>query len=130
MIKLHQQRGMGFASWLMMIAVGIFIGLLGLKVIPVYIEYYEVRSLVDDIATDSSMHQANKRMVHAKLSKYLDVNALDDHIKPNDFKLERIKGGDKRRKLAINYEVREPWFANLDFVAKFNYEKEIGNVRD
>lgn len=130
MIMLHQQRGMGFTSWLMMIAVGIFLGLLGLKVIPVYIEYYEVRSLVDDIAADSSMQHSNKRMVNAKLSKYLDVNALDDHIKPKDFRLERIKGSDKRRKLAINYEVREPWFANLDFVAKFNYEKEIGNVRD
>lgn len=130
MIMLNQQRGMGFTSWLVVIMVGIFLGLLGLKTIPVYIEYYEVRSLVDAIASDPDMKQANKRIMNVKLAKYLDINALDNHISEKDFKLQRIKGSEKRRKLAIKYEVREPWFANLDFVAKFNYEKEIGNVRD
>lgn len=130
MRMLHQQRGMGLTSWLMIIMIGIFLGLLGLKAIPVYIEYYEVRSLVDDIAANSEMKQANKRMMNIKLAKYLDMNSLDDHITEKDFKLERIKGSNNRRKLVINYEVRQPWFANLDFVAKFNYEKEIGNVRD
>ena len=58
------------------------------------------------------------------------MNSMDDHLSPKDFALKRIKGTDKERKLSVNYEIRTPWFGNLDFVAKFDYEKRMGVVLD
>ena len=130
MRTMKQQCGASFTSWLLIIMVGMFLGVLGLKAIPLYIEYYEVRSLIDSIATDSSMQKANKRMINVKLGKYLDMNSLGDHLSPKDFEVKRIKGTDKERNLSVEYEVRTPWFGNLDFVAKFDYKKRMGSVLD
>lgn len=127
MIK-KRQRGATFITWLMGAAVAIFLAILAMKLVPVYIEHETVKSMIDSIAADSNMTTANKRVIRTKIDKVLNINSMDDQLDAKDFTIEKVKGTNNRRELKVAYEVRKPWMANLDFVVKFEYGKELGSI--
>ncbi len=120
-----QQRGATFVSWLVAAAIFIFLAITGIKLAPVYIEYYTIKGMVDEFARKPETKRANKRMLRSAIDKRLNINSLDKHLSAKNFQIENI-GGSKRRQIRVQYEVRKPWFANLDFIATFDYNKEIG----
>ncbi|CAA6818157.1 MAG: Unknown protein [uncultured Thiotrichaceae bacterium] len=124
----RKQGGATFITWLFGVAVAIFLAILTMKLVPVYIEHESVKSMIDDIATDSNMKDANKRVIRTKIDKVLNINSMDDQLRGKDFLIERVKGTKNRRELKVEYEVRKPWMANLDFVVKFEYAKELGSI--
>lgn len=123
-----KQRGATFITWLFGAAVAIFLAILTMKLVPIYVEHESVKSMVDDIAADSNMKNANKRVIRTKIDKVLNINSMDDQLRAKDFVIERVKGSKDRRELKVEYEVRKPWMANLDFVVKFKYGKELGSI--
>ncbi len=125
-MNIRKQKGATFISWLIGAAIAVFLGITGLKMVPVYLEYNTVKSMVDELASHPDARSANKRMVRSALAKRLNINSLDKHLSAKNFDIKRIKGSNKRKEITVNYEVRKPWFANMDFIATFNYAKEIG----
>jgi len=124
--NMRKQQGATFVSWVMGAAVLIFLGITGIKMVPVYLQYQTIKTMVNELAKNPETKRANKRVIRAALAKRLDINALDKYISPKDFDIKRIKGSKNRKEITIQYEVRKPWFANMDFIATFNYSKEIG----
>lgn len=124
----RKQRGATFITWLAGAAIAIFFALLGMKLVPIYIEHQSVKSMIDGIATDSNMTNANTRVIRNKIDRVLNINSMDDQLSSKDFIIEKIKGSRDKRELKVSYEVRKPWIANLDFVAKFEYAKELGSI--
>lgn len=125
-INKNKQTGATFISWLMGISILVFVGMTGLKLVPVYIEYQTVQGLVDELAVHPDTKNTNKRMFRRALDNRLNVNMLDDHLSAKNFDIVKVKGDKKRREIRVKYDVQKPWFANLDFIAKFEYSKEIG----
>lgn len=121
-----QQKGATFISWMLGSAIFIFLAITGVKLAPVYIEYQTIKGMVDELAADPDTKRASKRMFSSSLDKRLNINSLDRQLSSKNFELRKIKGSKNAREIAVNYEVRKPWFANLDFIASFNYVKEIG----
>jgi hypothetical protein len=122
----NKQTGATFISWLMGISILVFVGMTALKLVPVYIQYQTVKGLVDEFATNPGTLKANKRELRSALDKRLNVNMLDDQLSSKNFDIIKIKGANNRRKIHVKYDVQKPWFSNLDFIAKFEYSKEIG----
>ena len=122
----RKQSGATFISWMIGASIMIFIGITAIKLIPVYLEYQTIKSMVDELAAHPDTRSANKRLIRKALGKRLNINSLDRHLSAKNFDIKRIKGSDKRKEITVNYDVRKPWFANLDFIATFSYAKEIG----
>lgn len=123
--NMRKQRGMTLISWLVVVAVFIFFAVTAIKVIPMYVKYDSVKSLIDSVAADPRMVRASKQKIYATIDDYININGIYD-LSSKQFTIEKVKTSKKDRIISVNYESRQNWFANLDVVGKFEYSKVIG----
>jgi len=128
MKNIKKQSGMTFISWLVVAAIFIFIAITVVKLVPLYIKYDTVKTIVDSVAADPKSKKLGKRAIMAKVGKNIDISSIYD-LKIDKFTLEKVRDQKKARELAVSYEDRIPWFANLDIVAVFEYSAIIGNEK-
>ena len=126
MINRKKQEGATFITWMIGISILGFLVVTGIKLAPVYLQYNNIKGIVDELASNPSTKEANKRILRVAIDKRLNINMLDDQLSSKNFEFLKIKGSKDRRKIRVKYDVQKPWFANLDFIAKFDYSKEIG----
>ncbi len=116
----HRQRGLGILGWMFVIAVGLFFALLGMKMVPNYINYYSVVKIMEGMANDPSLKDASALELRKAFLRRVDVNSIYNFPK-NGFKVDRSRG--EGTVLKVDYEVREPMVGNVDVVMHF--EKEV-----
>lgn len=121
---MKKQRGASFTSIIVILLLVIFIFIAGVKLIPSYTEFYAVRSLMDDIAQDAAVKGGNTLLLRRKLDDYLNVNSLYN-IKREDFSVVKKPEDHTVKMLQVDYEVKKPWFANIEFLMKFNHAVEL-----
>ena len=118
------QRGASFLSWISIAGVVIFGFVTVVKLAPVYMEFEAVKSMVEDIAADPAISANNTQAVRSKISDYLNVNGLYT-IEPGYFSLVTLPEKKNRKALQVEYEVRKPWLANIDFLLTFKHVAEL-----
>ena len=126
---MRTQKGATFITWVAGLGLVIFIFVTGIKLAPLYLEFYAIRNLVDKIATDPEMTRANTMQLRRKVDNYLIVNSLYT-LSNSAFSITQVEGKKDVRALAVNYEVRKHWVANIDFLATFTYSAELGKAGD
>lgn len=126
---MRKQKGATFITWVAGAGAVIFVFITGVKLAPVYLEFYTVRSLIDKVAEDGTIARASTQQVRRKVGDYIDINGLYG-ITPNDFSVVDVDGKNSVRALEVSYEVRKHWFANIDFLMIFEYSKELGAAGD
>lgn len=119
MRSLVRQSGMGFLSWMVLIAVLGFGSVIGFRLVPIYLQAYTVDQILENVAVDSENKNWGKGQIWDSISKRLDINGIGD-IQKGDFSFSREKG---KTTIAINYEVRLKLVGNLDGVAQFASSK-------
>lgn len=125
---MHKQKGATFLTWVAGAGLVIFAFITGVKIVPLYLEFYSVRSLVDRVAQESSS-KSSLQQIRRKVDDYMNVNSLNS-LSSSDFKVEPVEGKNNTKALEIYYEVRKPWVANIDFLLTFEYSKELGAADD
>lgn len=126
---MRQQCGATFITWVAGLGLVIFMFITGIKLAPLYLEFYAVQSLVEKVATDPSMQRASTLQVRSKVADYLDINGLYT-LTPEAFSVVQVAGKDGVRALQVKYEVRKHWIANIDFLTTFEYSQELGKAGD
>lgn len=126
---MRRQRGATFLSWVTTASIIVFALITVVKLAPLYMEYYSVRSMVDDIAVDPGATRWSKQQLMGKVDDYLNINGLYT-LTSEAFSLEPVQGKRGVRELAVHYEVRKHWLANIDFLTTFDYSVEIGKAGD
>ena len=117
------QGGMTLIGFILTLAVaGIFI-YVGMKVIPMYSEYYAVKKSLDGLALEPGINNASPDRIRSLFFRRLYVN-YSDNVKPEHVKIERMEGG---WNMMVHYEVRRPLISNLDVVGNFDAEKELAH---
>lgn len=117
----HKQSGMTLTSFLVVLAVVGFALFIGMKLFPMYQEYYSVRSALKSIAAEPGSGSFDPAKVQELFFKRMDMNYADD-VKPGDLKIERTGDG---LRMVVNYEVRREMIGNLDVVGKFNASQDL-----
>jgi hypothetical protein len=115
------QRGMGAAGFLFLIVLAIVIVTLVMKLGPVYMQYFEIRSIMHNVAEDPELLKKGRYGILRSIEDRLDINYIENVTK-NDFKLQKVENGDQ---LSVKYEVREHLFANLDALMTFSHQVVI-----
>lgn len=124
---MRRQRGATFLSWVTTASIIVFALITIVKLAPLYMEFYSVRSMVDEISADSGAPRWSKQQVISKVDNYLNINGLYT-LTSDQFSLEPVKGKRGVRELAVHYEARKHWLANIDFLVTFHYAVEIGKA--
>jgi hypothetical protein len=115
------QRGITLLGFIAILAVaGIFI-YVGMKVIPMYSEYYSVKQSLKGLSLEPGINNAAPDHIRASFFRRLYVN-YSENVKPENIKIERMEGG---WKMTVKYEVRKPLISNLDVVGNFEAEQAL-----
>lgn len=114
-IKLSIQSGVGFVGFLLGASFLVLVSILGIKIIPAYVENAEINHLLANVANDVEMQKASHREVRAALLKQASINNIKS-IKPEDVEISN-EGG--RMVLNISYTARVPLVGNVSLIIDF-----------
>ncbi len=125
----------GLSTIMLIIVVGVvgYLVYVGLKITPVYMEYYSIRSAVDGIADEMKTRQISKTQYIDLMRRRLEINYVDvGELTPNRdgctkarkevFIYNRSKNSTD---FGVSYEKRVPIIANIDFLLLFDYERSV-----
>lgn len=124
MKRVSTQSGLTLMSFLIVLVVAGFFIYIGMKLFPVYTEYYSVVSNMKGLAEEPGVKQLGEAQIRERLRKRFDISYIDsvDPRNREQVKIERKDG----YHLTIAYEVRRSLMYNLDFVAVFDKTVELG----
>jgi hypothetical protein len=120
---LKKQKGISMLGWMAIIMMVVVIGTGALKLTPVYLEYYSVVSILDDMKNEKTLSGADKKQIASTFIKRLNMNNVG--LKKGDYKIKKVEGK-KAYTIQVQYEVRKPLMGNLSVVASFDRSVEIG----
>lgn len=117
----RKQQGMTAISMLLLLIIGGFFALLVMKLGPIYLENYKVKTVLANLESQSNLASLSALKIRRAISKRLYINEvrrLDD----KDIKIKRVG---QVIQITIDYEVRENIFANVDAVVSFQERAEL-----
>ena len=115
------QGGMTMLGFLITLSVVILFIFCGMKIVPMYIEYYSVKKMLATISGNPEAASASKDKIRGLFARSLQIDYVKI-IKPDMLKIEATDSGFN---LTVDYERREELIANLDVVAKFRAEQAL-----
>lgn len=122
-MRIRRQKGLTLIGFLIVLSVVIFATYIGMRIGPIYMEYYSVVSAMNGVAKERgaaqiSLFEARRKVLDRLYVSYASNNVTEKHIK-----IVRRNGVF----LNIAYEVRKPLLGNLDVVAKFDRTVPLTN---
>jgi hypothetical protein len=118
------QRGLSTLSWLVVIGIAVFFGMVGIKSFPVYMNHYKVVSILANVAAQPTIGEQTPNDIARTLEKRFDIDMVK-HVTHKDVKVVSLKGS--ARELALIYEVRVHMFYNVDAVYSFEEHVPLKN---
>ncbi|MCC6207999.1 MAG: DUF4845 domain-containing protein [Gammaproteobacteria bacterium] len=109
-----KQDGLTFLSLLVVLAVVGFFAYVGIKLVPVYMEYFSVTSSLQSLAEEESQGLAVGEL-RSRLLKRLQINNVS-HVDEDDISI-RSEAGSKT--VTIQYEVQEPFYGSVSLLISF-----------
>ena len=119
---LHRQKGMTTLGVIILVAfVGIF-AFAAIRLIPVYLNYMKVASVVSGVTQEFDGAGASSSMIRRSISNRFDIEMVSE-IRAKDITVTKVDGG---YEVAAVYSHKAPFIANISFVVDFD---ERGLVR-
>ncbi|MCG8426647.1 MAG: DUF4845 domain-containing protein [Chromatiales bacterium] len=123
-MNLNKQRGMTFLGWLIVLAIIGFFALLTIKIVPVYLENYTIKSVLESLNEEPLITQKTSREVKAMVMRRIDINGVRD-IKSEHVIVKKSPG---LMDVKIQYTVQKNMMGNLDILVNFSDEvRLVGN---
>lgn len=126
---MRSQKGATFLSWVTTASMVVFVLITLVKLVPLYMEFHSVHSMLHDIAADAGAPRWSKQQLFSKVDDYLNINGLYT-LTTDAFSVEPVQGKRGVSNLKVHYEARKHWLANIDFVVTFDDSVEIGKAGD
>lgn len=121
----RNQSGMTLIGFVIVLGiVGLFI-YVGMKVVPMYTEYYSVKQALAGLAKDSETARKDSAWIRDRFFRRMDVSYVES-VKAENLKI--IRKGDAGVQITVEYEVRRPLIANLDVVGHFKAVQDVNSI--
>ena len=117
----YHQRGMTAIGWLLVLGLIAFFTLITLRLVPMYLEYSKVASVLESLKSQPGIGNEAKSGVVALITRRFDVNDVRD-VDPRIVKVTKERG---KMIISIHYERREHLVANVDVVGVFDKQVEV-----
>jgi len=119
----YKQSGISLSGFLMLCGFGIIVGILAIKIGPLYQEYYMLKKIVNSLSKETERAGLPAPQLRQAVLRRLDMN-FSSRLTENDIQLKRLPGN-KGWNMIIDYESRRTIMGNLDVVTKFNIEQDF-----
>ncbi|MDO9052808.1 MAG: DUF4845 domain-containing protein [Gallionella sp.] len=114
--KFDRQRGLSFSGFIQGAFILVLLSVLGLKLLPVYMQNGEIKQLFTTIANDPEMQKASLRDIRNSYSRRSSIDNITA-INAEDIDIDRE--GDKPV-LSASYAVKIPLAGNMSLYLDFN----------
>lgn len=126
----HRQQGMTLIGMLFTLATVVVLGIIAMRVIPIYIENYEVKHSIRSLATlppgNFSMNtQSNVHVLKTKLMNQLYISGVET-ISRKDVTITPKSA--TQYEVSIDYTAKRPLVGNISILVDFKEREEI-NIR-
>lgn len=111
---LKKQQGMGMVSWILSLSVLGLVFIFGLKLFPIYYDYFAVQDIIKDVAREYRGKNVGQIKLWKTIKKHLNVNDIN-YITPDNFKALTTKDGTE---LILKYDARTTYLWNIDLLVK------------
>lgn len=122
-MKIRKQKGLSIIGFLIVLAVVIFFAYCGMRIGPIYLEYYSVVSAMNGVASERGSAQYTPFDIKRKVLDRLYVSYATENVKEENIRIIRRNG----IQLRVTYEVRKPLMGNLDVLASFDRMVRLSN---
>ena len=122
-MKIKKQNGITLIGFIFVLSFAIFISYIGMKIGPIYMEYYSVVSAMNGVASERGSANLSPYDIRVRVLNRLYVSYSAENVKEQHIKLVRRNGVNLR----IAYEVRKTVIGNLDVIAKFDKSVRLSN---
>lgn len=112
--RVGKQRGITVIGMLLLIIVIAFVALIAMKVVPMYIQMFTVKSTIESIRKEPQLAQMSTTDIHNAIQKRFDIGYVDN-ITARDLKIRNDSGG---RVLDLVYQDERDLFYGLSVVLK------------
>ena len=119
----RNQSGITLMSFLVVLVVVGFFLYIGMKLFPMYSEFYSVKSALKGMATEG-LEGKDPAQIKDSFFKRMDIS-FSSNVKPEHVRIESA-GGSTR--IDVKYEVRVPVVANLDVVGRFEASQDLSRA--
>jgi Tfp pilus assembly major pilin PilA len=116
LLRDSEQRGMTVIGMLLLLIVIAFAALIAMKVVPMYIEYYTIKSTIESIRKEPQLAQMSPVDIHNAIQKRFDIGYVE-RLNARDLKI-RNDAQSRGRVLELVYEDERELFYGLYVVLK------------
>ncbi len=117
----RNQSGMTLISFVVVAAVVGFFLFIGMKLFPMYQEFFAVKSAMKGLANEAGIANEQPAQIKEKFFKRLYIS-YSNNVRPEHVKVENKGNG---QVMYVNYEVRVPLVYNIDAIGKFSAEQPL-----
>ncbi|HRN61964.1 MAG TPA: DUF4845 domain-containing protein [Gammaproteobacteria bacterium] len=111
----RKQGGITLLGFIIVAGVAGFFVFMGIKLFPMYQEYYSVKSALKGMAAEPGIGSYSPAKIQDLFFRRMNMSYAS-HIKKEHVKITRVDAG---WQIEVRYEVREPMVGNLDAVGRF-----------
>lgn len=119
-ISVKKQQGMTFLGLVIVVAAIVFLAMIGMKMVPAYIEFMGVKKVLNHIASDPNFNEMGKKEIIERFDKGANVGYVTV-VKGADLLIER---GDTGNVVTVDYQVVKPIVANVSVQMDFHASTE------
>ena len=120
----RKQRGITLIGFILVLVVVGFFAYMGMILGPAYSEYYGVVKAMNFVAAEATPNASDFETLRKGLDRQFNVGYVET-VTGKNAKLIRDKT--TGNVLSIEYERREKFIYNIDFVVKFAYSVPLGS---
>ncbi|MCZ6898232.1 MAG: DUF4845 domain-containing protein [Betaproteobacteria bacterium] len=117
---MYKQRGVGLSNLFLWSFVLFFVAVLGMKLVPVYIENAAIKKTLIAIANDPVLQNGTKAEIRTSFNKRAQIDDISV-VNEGDIEFNKENG---QVVLSIIYSVKTPLFANISLYLDFNVRSD------
>lgn len=124
---MQKQNGMTLIGMLMTVIVFVMVGIVTIRIVPVYLQHYSVIQSIKSLnSTPTSSLSgdpiADIALMRQSLTKRLDINGLEDF---KDDQLEFTQSNENSYTVKLRYQIIKPLVYNISLLFDFNDTEEV-----
>lgn len=116
-MKIRKHNGLTLIGFLITLAVILFFVYAGMRLVPMYLEYYSLVGALEKLENDPAAKSMAPRQIKQSIQDSLWVSYSDDNIEAKHIRISKKSGGVNVR---VAYEVRKPFLGNIDLIGSFD----------
>ena len=117
---IKRQRGMTLIGFFMVLSVGCFFAFVGLKLFPVYKEYFSVKQAMSSVQSQPGVSKKSPREIRSMLDSRFFASYVDI-VSGKDAKIVRKNG----YRIDMLYEHKVHLISNIELIATFDITVDL-----